>query len=83
MSGQGEPWRKPGREGVIITGTGKGQENINIVSEKVKIITGTEKSQESINTATAGAVVIIVQERMEVMNTPGRSRTRTQQRGPS
>ena len=53
---------------MIITGTGKGQENINIVNEEVKIITGTEKSQESINTATAGAVVIIVQERMEGMN---------------
>ena len=31
-------------------------------------MTGTKKSQESIDTATAGAVVIIVQERMEGVN---------------
>ena len=68
MSGQGEPWRKSRIEGVIITGTGKGQENINTVNEEVGTITGTEKSQESIDTATAGAVVIIVQERMEGVN---------------
>ena len=49
-------------------GTGKGQENINITNEEVEIITGTKKSQESIGTATAGAVVIIMQERMEGVN---------------
>ena len=61
-SERGEPWRKPGKEDRILTGTVKGLEDINIAAEEVVIITGTGRSQESINMVTAGAVVIIIQE---------------------
>jgi hypothetical protein len=46
----------------------KGPEDINITAEEVGIITGTERSQESINMVTAGAVVIIMQERTGDVN---------------
>ena len=48
MSERGEPWRKPGKEDRILTGTVKGQESIDMV--------------------TAGAVVIIMQERTGDVN---------------